>query len=342
VAQGPLLERLSDAEFWALRQASSEPGGYFRIPDNYTSNEGEIGVIVAALRRSGARGGVYLGVGPEQNLTYIAAIRPDMAFILDIRRQAAMQHLMFKAIFEMAADRADFISLLFARSRPASLDEKTSIQEIWQAFSGIPADSDAAARTEARIRQRLKETHGFELSADEVVEIGSVYQAFVGFGPAISTRGGAGFGGGNNYTFADLTGWASDESGEVQSFLSTEDNFRFVKSLHERNLIVPVTGDFGGPKALRSIGEYVRQHGSVVRAFYLSNVEQYLFQDGKAGAFYANVAERPVDASSGFIRPQSLRRVASPRPLCPIAPFLAAVDAGQIVSNFDSLACAGR
>jgi hypothetical protein len=85
------------------------------------------------LRERGTRGGVYMGVGPEQNLTYIAAIRPQMAFIVDIRRQAVMQHLMFKAVFEMAADRADFISLLFSKPRPPGLDSSTSIQNIWQA-----------------------------------------------------------------------------------------------------------------------------------------------------------------------------------------------------------------
>ena len=337
-----LPERLSDAEFWAIRQESSEPGGYFRITDNYTSNEGEIGLIFAALRRSDAQGGVYLGVGPEQNLTYIAAIRPDMAFILDIRRQAAMQHLMFKSIFEVAADRVEFISLLFAKPRPPNLDDTTSIQTIWQAFATVAADSDLAAKTQARILQRLADSHGFSLTADESAEIGSVYQAFVGYGPSISTRGTGGFGGGSNYTFADLTGWSTDETGTVQSFLATEDNFRFVKSLHERNLIIPITGDFGGPKALRAIGNYVRLRGGTVRAFYLSNVEQYLFQDGKASAFYGNVATLPVDESSVFIRPQALRRIATPRPLCPIAAFLGAVSSGQVVSNFDSLTCAGR
>ena len=117
-----LPDRLSDADFWSLVDSVSEPGGYFRIADNFTSNEREIGQLFTMLREYGTRGGVYMGVGPEQNLTYISAIRPQMAFIIDIRRQAVMQHLMFKAIFEMAADRADFISLLFSKRRPPGLD----------------------------------------------------------------------------------------------------------------------------------------------------------------------------------------------------------------------------
>jgi hypothetical protein len=34
-----LPARLSDTEFWKLVSDVSEPGGYFRITDNYTSNE---------------------------------------------------------------------------------------------------------------------------------------------------------------------------------------------------------------------------------------------------------------------------------------------------------------
>src|SRR5580704_8483844 len=124
VQQPALPDRLSDADFWNLASTLSEPGGYFRIVDNFTSNENEIGRLfprVAALR---SPGGVYLGVGPEQNLTYIAALRPAMAYIVDIRRQAAIQHLMFKAIFELSKDRADFISLLFAKPKPADIESK--------------------------------------------------------------------------------------------------------------------------------------------------------------------------------------------------------------------------
>src|SRR6478672_11936229 len=133
-AAPPLPERLTDAEFWTLETDISEPGGFFRIADNFTSNEMEIGQVVTMLRDAHVRGGVYIGVGPEQNFSYIAAIHPEMAFIVDIRRQAAMQHLMFKAIFELAKDRADFISLLFSRPRPDELDDATPVKGMWAAF----------------------------------------------------------------------------------------------------------------------------------------------------------------------------------------------------------------
>src|SRR5205814_8053106 len=139
----------------------SEPGGYFRLEDNFTSNEMEIGQLYTMLRTAKISGGVYLGVGPEQNFTYIAAVRPQMAFIIDIRRQAAMQHLMFKAMFELARDRADFISILFAKPRPKSLDSTTSIQKIWDAYWSVATDSALGRQNYQRLVDRLTKTHGF-------------------------------------------------------------------------------------------------------------------------------------------------------------------------------------
>lgn len=345
-----LPERLDDRAFWKLESDISEPGGYFRIEDNYTSNEMEIGQLYGMLRAGRVAGDVFLGVGPEQNFTYIAAIRPRMAFIIDIRRQAVMQHLMFKAMFEMARDRADFISILFGKPRPAGLDSTTSIQAMWEAYRTVASDSALAARNYARVMERLTKTHGFTVTPPESTQLKAVFDAFYYYGPAITTRG---LPSGRGGDFAQLTGFSNDSAGQPRSFLSDEDNFRYVKSLHERNLIVPVSGDFAGPKALRAIGAYLTQHGGTVRAFYVSNVEQYLFGDGKAEAFYANVATLPVDSGSVFIRPYSMRRfmygygggamtvtgAGSTQSLCPIAPFLQAAQAGRVMSNNDALGC---
>ena len=308
----------------------------------------EVGELSTMLRTTGVNGDVYMGVGPEQNLSYIAAIRPRMAFIVDIRRQAVMQHLMFKAMFELARDRADFLALLFARPRPAGLDSSTGIQKIWDAFWPVRLDTALGRKTLTRIEDHLAIKHGFTFTSDELGQLRSVIEAFQFFGPAISTRGSpGGRGGGNAGGFADMTGYSTDASGQPQSFLSTEDNFRYVKNLHERNLIVAVSGDFGGPKAIRAIGAWLKDQGAELSAFYVSNVEQYLFQDGKAQAFYDNVATLPVNARSVFIRPYSMRRFGRGgydsggpiRSLCAIDAFLKSASAGRVRSNDDALAC---
>src|SRR6202008_1648278 len=138
--------RLSDSAYWKLVTDISEPGGYFRITDNFPPNEMKAGELTTMLRSRCVSGGVYIGVGPEQNLTYIAAIHPAMAFVVDIRRQAVMQHLMFKAVFEMSKERADFISLLFSKPKPVGIEVNTPIQQIWNAFLAVRTDPDRAAR----------------------------------------------------------------------------------------------------------------------------------------------------------------------------------------------------
>jgi hypothetical protein len=338
-ASAALPERLSDKEFWKLATDISEPGGYFRITDNYTSNESEIGRLFTMLREREISGGVYLGVGPEQNLTYIAAIKPAMAFIIDIRRQAAMQHLMFKAMFELSKDRADFLSLLFGRPRPRGLDASTPVHQLWESYFAVAADQELVAKTRQRVVDHLTKTNGFPLIEEELAQLDGVMTAFVQYGPAITTRGSMMGRGGGNVTFADLTGWAYDNAGIPQSFLSTEDHFRVVKTLHDRNLIVPVSGDFGGSKALRAIASYLKSRNATVTAFYVSNVEQYLFQDGKQRLFYGNVAEMPLTEKSVFIRPYALRRLGGAGALCPIGGFLKAVEAGRIYTNNDALGC---
>jgi len=94
---------------------------------------------------------------------------------------------------------------------------------------------------------------------------------------------------------------ATDEGGEAHSFLANDATFAYIKDLEERNLVVPLIGDFAGPKTIRGIGDYARRRGATISAFYISNVEEYL--PGAAGrAFCANVASLPLTPESVFIR----------------------------------------
>ena len=90
--------------------------------------------------------------------------------------------------------------------------------------------------------------------------------------------------------------------GTNRSFLASEDAYAFLRDLESRNLVVPVVGDFGGPKAIRAVAAWIKARAGTVSAFYLSNVEQYLQQDGKWEAFCRSVATLPLDDQSTFIR----------------------------------------
>jgi hypothetical protein len=304
-ATSRLPDRLTDAEFWKLITDLSEPGGSFRS-DNLLSNEVWLQYVIPDLLSVVKTGRVYMGVGPEQNFTYIAALKPSMVFITDIRRGNLDLHLMYKAIFEMSPDRADFVALLFSRKRPEGLTKQSSVHEIFQAYASTPPDEALFEQNLQAVIDHLEKKHGFALDPEDAPGIRYVYRYFALYGPDLTYWMSGGFGGGrggfrNSPTYADLM-VATDASGTLRSFLASEENYNVLKTLESKNLLVPVVGNFAGPKALRAVGAWLREHNGIVSAFYLSNVEQYLNMDGVWMDFCANASRLPIDDTSQFIR----------------------------------------
>ena len=308
VGQDTLPASLSDREFWALTEQLSEPDGYFRSnsgsPDNLLSNEATVSIMAAVLADRVKPGGVYLGVGPEQNFTYIVAMRARIAFITDIRRGNLHFHLLYKAVFEMSADRVEFVARLFSRKRVEGLPRTASARRLLDAYLAAEPISEAAFQAGlSAVNNHLTKTRQLPLTADDLKGVEYVARQFHRFGPAIdyvsSVRGSPG---GSAGSYARIQS-ALDSKGAERTYLATEEAFAFVKSLQSRNLIVPFVGDFAGPKALRAIGAYVRKRGAAIGAFYVSNVEQYLQRNNVWASFCANVASMPLDANSVFIRP---------------------------------------
>ncbi|HEY4218605.1 MAG TPA: hypothetical protein VGM67_15800 [Gemmatimonadaceae bacterium] len=300
-----LPTRLDDSTFWRLIGDISEPGGYFRS-NNFVGNETTLQWVIPELQRTVQPGGAYLGVGPDQNFTYLIALKPKIAFIVDIRRQNMLTLLMYKALIEQSSDRADFVSRLFSRQRPAGLDSSSSPEAIFAAFARVPADSVGYYRNIAALKDRLTRQHGFKLTDSDLAAITVVYNAFVDAGPDINynytPNGGTGYGRGRMPSYAEMSS-GTDSVGLHRGYLGTEANFRTLKEMEVDNLIVPVVGDFAGPKALRAIGSYLKDHHAVVTTFYLSNVEQYLFQQNDDWSkFYTNASTLPIDSTSTFIR----------------------------------------
>jgi hypothetical protein len=236
-----------------------------------------------------------------------------MAFIFDIRRQNAIEHLMYKALFELSPTRWDFVSRLFSIKSPDKVPETARANGLFLAFDGLKGDKTYYTANLAAIKDNLAK-HKFALSADDLQKVEYIYDVFFRAGPQI------------DYTFASAfpQGMApapnylqamtdTDADKKAWSFLATEENYRVVRQLQMKNLIIPLVGDFAGPKAIRKVAEYLGQQKATVSAFYVSNVEAYL--GGTAGpvsrsmggpekirAFYENVAVLPVDSSSLFIR----------------------------------------
>jgi hypothetical protein len=309
VAAETLPSRLSDRAFWQLVTELSETGGYFRS-DNFLSNENAFQSVIPELKSTLPTGGVYLGVGPEQNFTYIVALRPKIAFVIDIRRQNMIEQLLYKAFIEASSNRADFLSRLFARKRPSELSNDATVEALFAAYADVMPSEALFKSNLQSARDRLVNDHKFALSPDDLKSLEYVYSAFFRGGPELnysfSPSGVGGFGGGFP-SYRELM-VETDGQGEKRSYLATEENFRQLREYEKNNMIVPVVGDFGGDKALRAVGDYVRAHQATVTVFYTSNVEQYLFQEAYAWRkFLANVATFPIDGRSTFIRSISNR-----------------------------------
>ena len=298
VAADTLPSRYSDAEFWRMVTDFSEPGGAFPY-ENFVSNEVSYQDILPELTKIIKPGGAYLGVAPEQNFTYIAAIRPKVAFILDIRRQNMLELLMYKALFEMSADRVDFVSHLFSRPKPGGLRPTASAEEIFKAFEPVTGDSVLYKQTLQAIKDRLVKQHQFKLAGDDEQKIEYVFNVFLRGGPRM------------DYSYASTSPnnqvpsyynlmVTTDGRGKNWAYLETEERYRYVRDMQLKNLIIPLVSDFGGPKTIKTIAQYLKDHAAMVSVFYISNVEDYL--SALWPQYRANLAALPTDDSTLLVR----------------------------------------
>ena len=176
-------ERLSDSTYWRMITEFSEPGGYFRS-ENFVSNEMGLQHVIARLQDAVPPGGVYLGVGPEQNFTYLAALRPRIAFIVDIRRQNLLQHLWYKAVFELSPTRGAFLTRLFARALPTGISDHLSADSLIVALDVVPPDQALFRRTFAEVRDLLVVQHRFTIDSADLATLRYVDSVFFTSGPS--------------------------------------------------------------------------------------------------------------------------------------------------------------
>src|SRR5688572_4716687 len=215
--QAAIPERLTDEQFWNLSKELSEEDGVFRS-DNLLSNETTFQWIIPDLLKIARQGRVYMGVGPEQNFTYIAALKPAMAVIVDIRHGNLDVHLMYKALFELSKDRVDFVSRLFSRKRPSGLTTKSTAREIFSAYLTAEGSKELYEENLKAIEDVLMKKHGFPLTSGDLEGIRWALGNYYQFGPSINYNSslstnyppaivgatGANRGGNNGATYASL------------------------------------------------------------------------------------------------------------------------------------------
>ncbi|MBI4472810.1 MAG: hypothetical protein HY646_09095 [Acidobacteria bacterium] len=277
----------------------SEPEGYFDS-DNFISNETSYLHVIGQLRQNVKPGGVYIGVGPDQNLSYIVHTRPALAIVTDIRRQNMLQHLWFKALFDLASNRVEYLSFLLAKQPPA-LKQDATFEQILGAVRAARTSESLFRKNLASVKGVLLEKYKLKLSPDDLGKIENVYGTFwqEGLDLRFSSIGR------NNAmmypTFEDML-LETDRQGRRQNFLSTEELFQWLKRFHAENRLIPIVGDFAGTHALKTAGAFLKANGLHVSVFYTSNVEFYLFDRPAWRRYVANVRALPVAGDSVFIR----------------------------------------
>lgn len=302
---------ISDSAFAALVAGLSEPGGYFDT-DNLISNETSYLQVVGALRERGVRGGAYIGVGPGQNFSYIAAIEPELAFVVDIRRDNMLQHLWFKALFEASESRLDYLCLMVAR-RCGGASEGMEVEGVVARVDGAEAVPGADSLFD-RVLARAAD-FAVPLAAGDRETIRSIHARFAadGLDLRFNTHGRAPL---PEYPTLRRLVLERDEDGRRASYLADEASYRRMRSLQRENRVIPVVGDLAGGHAVRAIGAEARGRGLTLSAFYTSNVEQYLFRAGSFPRFMDNLPSLPVDDGSVIIRSHfdRFRRLRPPAP----------------------------
>ncbi|MEJ2205537.1 MAG: hypothetical protein P8170_15675 [Gemmatimonadota bacterium] len=294
-------QALSDSAFAALSARISEAGGFFDT-DNLISNERGYLKVLGALDRDGIRGGAYVGVGPDQNFSYIARIRPSVAFIIDIRRDNLLQHLLLKVLMEGAPTRVEFLSALHGRPDPPAPESwmDSTIVSIVAHVDGAPADSSRVAELRVAVTRAVR-AYGMDLSDDDLATLARFHRAFVEAGPGLrfTTFGRPP----RPYypTYRQLV-TETDREGRPASYLADADAYRAVRELQLANRIVPVVGDLAGPRALRELGRVLREMDVRLTAFYVSNVELYLWRGGGFGRWVENLRALPRSEDAVIIR----------------------------------------
>ena len=296
-----LVTPAAESSFARLVRQLSESGGFFDS-DNIISNETSYLHVINGLRRLGVHGGVYVGVGPDQNFSYVAAIRPSIAFMLDIRRDNLFEHLLFKALFSMSRNRVEYLCLLFGKPVPHDVAawRNRSIDDAIAYLDSTRTDSGVVRATQRTVNAKIA-AYGLALSETDL-QVADRYRAqFVAEGLDVRFSS---LNRNNRSSYPDLRSLIleTDRSGRRASFLASDEAFQYVKSMQDRDLIVPVVGDVAGEKAVRAIANYAAAHGLTISAFYISNVEQYLMRDGLFSRYAENLKLLPRDARSVIIR----------------------------------------
>jgi hypothetical protein len=272
-----------DDRFDTLVHALSAPATG-PVADNFMSNEDSYPRVTDELARRVRPGGVYLGVGPDQNFTFLAHTRPALAFVLDYRRRNLLVHLLHKALFSLSTSRADYLRRFLARD-PGPLPADPTAAQLVEAFRQVAVDHGRLATAIAEAARFLRPL-GL-VKEQESAELARIQTRLAG--PGMNCR----FLAMPMYPTLAHFLTTTDRQGNPSHFLARESHYRAVRELQLGDRVLPLVGDFRSPDSLPPLGAWLRRHRLRLSLLYVSDVEFFLVRGGGFPAYLDNLAQLP-------------------------------------------------
>jgi hypothetical protein len=302
--------------------------------DNLVSNEDSYPRVAGELARRVEPGGVYLGVGPDQNLTLLAAASPSLAFVIDYRRRNLLLHLLHKALFALSTERVSYLERLTGRSAPPVAAD-ASAEQLVATFFRSRFEPDGVRRAIEEVDRFLRP---FDFIRDpEWAELATMHSRLAG--PGMNAR----FLALPMYPTLGRLVATTDREGRPAHFLASERLYSVVRSLQFSDRVIPLVGDLAAPGSLTRLGDWLRARCQRVSVFYVSDVEFFLLRTGRFGAYLANLDRLPWAEGAVIVR-TSTREIAHPERVAgdssttivrPVSRFLASCHSGRITSPDD-------
>jgi hypothetical protein len=298
--------------------------------DNLVSNEDSYPRVAGELNRLAPERTVYLGVGPDQNFSLIAAARPASAFILDHRRRNVRLHLLHKGLMTLAEDRAGYLSTLTARAPSRTIGNDAPVAQLVEAFRSTAFDRARLDEAVGDVARVLKPVG--VLADDEWPDLATIQARLAG--PGVEAR----FLALRMYPTLARQVETTSRDGGPGHFLASEASYRLVRDLELRDRVIPIVGDFAGAESLTRLGGWLRREGQRIGVVYVSDVEFFLLRAGRFAAYIEGLARLPIAEGAVIVR-TSTREIDHPERVAgdssttivrSLGRFLEAAKAGRI------------
>lgn len=253
--------------------------------ENLVSNEDSYASCAVELQRRAPIGGVYLGVGPDQNFSLMTSARSTLALVVDYRRRNLLLHLLHKALMALAADRIAYLSLLTARAVAPAGAAAWSGAALAEAFRRAAMDRSRLNQAAEEVRRYLRPLD--LLHGDDWPSLETIHAKLAGAGMSARFLGLA------SYPTLGRMLAATDRRGVPGHFLASEERYQTVRDLQLGDRLLPIVGDLAGSGAMPRIAAWLARHRLALSVVYVSDVEFFLLRAGRFEGYVANLNAMP-------------------------------------------------